>query len=458
MKGISVCSLTFLIILAIPLVAVSVANEEPPINHPQNPNRNLFSEVEVQGDVPIPDDPTIVRTRLVNINFDLLGNTALPAKTVRLNLFDSVVFTAVFDRTETNSLGSYAWIGHLEGIEFGQAVLVVTHGLLAGSVSMPGAIYQIHSIGKGAQVIDEIDQSTFPPEMDPIPVPPTEGNPFDDPEADDACNEISVLVAYTPAARAADGGTAAIEARIALAVSETNQSYVNSGLTQRINLVHVMETNPGDATNNFSADLSALQNTTDGIFDNVDAARETHYADMVGLIIENSSSCGLGYLNSTAGWAFSVTHRTCTTGYYSFGHELGHNMSARHDWYIDNSLNSPYSYSKAFVYINDPTRWRTIMAYNSLCNDTSPNTYCTRLQYWSNPNVFYGGISMGVQSDGPTNCVAGFTTPHPSTCAADNRMALNNTCSSVANFRQSPPTTPDKFPWILFYPAIMKGS
>ena len=123
MKGISVCSLTFLIILAIPLVAVSVANEEPPINHPQNPNRNLFSEVEVQGDVPIPDDPTIVRTRLVNINFDLLGNTALPAKTVRLNLFDSVVFTAVFDRTETNSLGSYAWIGHLEGIEFGQAVL-----------------------------------------------------------------------------------------------------------------------------------------------------------------------------------------------------------------------------------------------------------------------------------------------------------------------------------------------
>ena len=100
--------LAFLIILAIPLVAVSVANEEPPINHPQNPNRNLFSEVEVQGDVPIPDDPTIVRTRLVNVNFDLLGNTALPAKTVRLNLFDSVVFTAVFDRTETNSLGSYA--------------------------------------------------------------------------------------------------------------------------------------------------------------------------------------------------------------------------------------------------------------------------------------------------------------------------------------------------------------
>ena len=30
--------------------------------------------------------------------------------------------------------------------------------------------------------------------MDPIPVPPTEGNPFDDPEADDACNEITVLV------------------------------------------------------------------------------------------------------------------------------------------------------------------------------------------------------------------------------------------------------------------------
>ena len=170
-----------------------------------------------------------------------------------------------------------------------------------------------------------------------------------------------------------------------------------------------METNPGDAANNFSADLSALQNTTDGIFDNVDAARETHYADMVGLIIENSSSCGLGYLNSTAGWAFSVTHRTCATGYYSFGHELG-TIVARHDWYIDSSLNSPYSYSKAFVYINDPTRWRTIMAYNSLCSDTSPNTYvlvCNLVK----PQRLYGGISMGVQSDGPTKSVRLYNAP-----------------------------------------------
>ena len=100
------------------------------------------------------------------------------------------------------------------------------------------------------------------------------------------------MVAYTPAARAADGGTAAIEARIALAVAETNQSYVNSGLTQRIKLVHAMETNPGDAPNNFSADLTALQDHTDGIFDDVDAARETYYADMVGLIIENPRLVG----------------------------------------------------------------------------------------------------------------------------------------------------------------------
>jgi hypothetical protein len=169
----------------------------------------------------------------------------------------------------------------------------------------------------------------------------------------------------------------------------------------------------------------------------------------VALIIENSSYCGLGYLNSTAEYAFSVTHRTCATGYYSFGHELGHNMSARHDWYTDDTLNNPYSYSKGFVYINDPTRWRTIMAYNSLCGDTPPYTRCNRLQYWSNPNILFGGIPMGVDSSGPNNCVEGSTTPDPSTCAADNRLTLNNTCSTVANFRVGVGAS-KAMPWIPF--------
>ncbi len=94
-------------------------------------------------------------------------------------------------------------------------------------------------------------------------------------------------------------------------------------------------------------------------------------------------------------------------------------MSARHDWYVDPTNNSPYTFNHGYVY--KPDRWRTIMAYNRECTDNGYS--CTRLKYWSNPDVTYGGVPMGV--------------PEGSYHAADNRKTLNNTAWTVANFRQS---------------------
>ncbi len=50
--------------------------------------------------------------------------------------------------------------------------------------------------------------------------------------------------------------------------------------------------------------------------------RNLYKADLMHMIIDDSDSCGCAYIN---GWV-SVSHRECTTGYYSFGHELGHNF------------------------------------------------------------------------------------------------------------------------------------
>jgi peptidyl-Asp metalloendopeptidase len=409
--------------------------------------QELFNEIfGVKSDVYVSMDPTVVRHRLVGVNMDVLGTIDNPAETITLNLFDGVAFTAVFNRKETNALGSFAWIGYLKRfedgkeIELGQAVLIVTKGVLSGSVSMPDGTFQVRNVGPDVYSIQEIDQANFPEEMEPIIVEPSEKELTQDLDstAADPCDQITVLVAYSPEARAAQGGTAGIQALIALAVAETNQSYVNSGLIQRLVLVHTMETGPGDAANNFFTDLTNLQVITDGVFENVDEARETYFADIVALIIENSSSCGLGYLDSNAAYAFSVIHRTCATGYYSFGHELGHNMGAHHDWYVEGSI----GYNKGFVNLTDD--WRTIMAYNSLCSDHGDG-HCSRLQYWSNPNVAYGSPPdpMGVSSTGPMNCAEGSLTPDPSTCAADNRTKLDNTCSTVANFRSAPPCEGD---------------
>jgi hypothetical protein len=125
------------------------------------------------------------------------------------------------------------------------------------------------------------------------------------------------------------------------------------------------------------------------------------------LITTNTQYCGLGYLNSNAASAFSVTAASCMTGYYSFAHEIGHNFGARHDPATDPST-TPVAYAHGY---RSPTNaWRTIMAYNC-----SPS--CPRINYWSNPARTYGGQAMGT------------------TTRSNNARLLNERAATVAAFR-----------------------
>ncbi len=379
----------------------------------------------------------VTQSRMVGVNLDLLfGNLnggQKPASRIALELFKGKQYIATFEKMEKMSNGGENWIGTIEGVKFSQVIFSVKNGVLAGKISMPAGIYEIKKVGEETYMIEEIDQSAFPNELAPVMAPQSSSvssNITVNTGSGDSCTDITVLVAYSTEAKNAAGGQAQMEALINLAVTETNKSYENSGLVQRIRLVHTIETS--EAANDFNTDLSALQNTNDNIFDAVDAARETYYADTVALIIEDNQYCGLGYLNSNAAYAFSVTARTCATGYFSFGHELGHNMGAHHDWYVNSGTDTA-----AHGFVNLTDAWRTIMAYNSLCSDNGK--YCNRLQYWSNPNVTYNTDPMGIIESGPSNCVQGSLTPDPSTCKADNHTIMNGTCATVANFRISPP-------------------
>ena len=57
----------------------------------------------------------------------------------------------------------------------------------------------------------------------------------------DSGSRIDVMVVYTADARSDAGGTDAMIAEVYLGLSETNQSYLNSNITQRLSLVHVAE-------------------------------------------------------------------------------------------------------------------------------------------------------------------------------------------------------------------------
>lgn len=377
-------------------------------------------------------DKQVVRARAVDIDLPLLAQpmadlakTPRPKQALALDLFDDVHFVADLDGIERTARGA-AWIGRLRGVEKSQVVFVVSGDIVMGNIVSPAGRYHIRYSGDGLHEVQAIDSSLFDKDEPFIPAADifssdTRGGlPLPDAPLGDDGSFIDVMVVYTATTRAAAGGTAPMQALIDLAVAETNVSYANSGVIQRIRLVHSEEVAYDEAaTDPLYAALQCIRDPADGCLDQIHSLRDTYGADLVSFWLENGGGyCGLGYQMESvsvafAAYSFSAVARSCATGYYSFGHELGHNMGAKHDEYVDKG-SLPYSYAHGYAY--PAGKWRTVMAYNNACSAQGVN--CSRIPYWSNPANSYAGATMG-------------------NATADNRQTLNNTAPTVASFRQA---------------------
>jgi hypothetical protein len=419
------------VLLALGSSAVTALEAEPA-------SKGLFATPASQGSIDRSGEPTVIRSRYVGLNLGLLlGADGAPrdlaaGSTLALNFFDDATLVAVLDRVEPAYGGGFTWTGRVQDEPLSLVTLAVTDGIMAGTVSLPTALFEIGYAGNGVHAVYEIDQSAFAPEAAPIPVSIPKGE--QDAAADAAPSAVAddgsiidVMVVYTPAARSAVGDTTQMLNLINLAVTETNQTYSYSGIIQRLHLVRAAEVSYTETT--FDAALYDLTNPSDGKMDIVHTLRNTYAADEVVLIVNNPQYCGLAWLMQTVttafeDHAFAVVNWQCATGYYSFGHELGHNMGAHHDYYAVSKYNQGSgAYWYSYGYVNTAQRWRTVMAYNDACADLGFN--CTRIPFWSNPNVTYGGVPVG-------------------TASANNRLTLNNTAWTVANFRigETPPSAP----------------
>ena len=225
---------------------------------------------------------------------------------------------------------------------------------------------------------------------------------------------IELLVVYTAAAREAEGGASAMESLIDLAESETNAAFSNSGLTLVVNVVARQEIVFSEDSFSFSGTLSSAQN---GSIPDLHDLRNTHGADLVVVLVKGDNSlCGIAYLmtevsSSFEAFGYSVTQTNCATGNFTFGHEIGHNMAARHDRANDDTDGRPFDFNHG--YVDSANNFKTIMG-------TGSNT---RIQNFSNPNVLFGGAVTGVAEG--------------NALAADNRKTFQNTALTVSNFRES---------------------
>jgi hypothetical protein len=420
-------------------------------------------------------DATVVRSRYVTIDVDALSHALERSPVFReppllLELFADRSVVAVFDRFDPNP-GGVTWVGHVEGVALSTVTLVSGGGLLTANIRLPDVEYTIRPVpsaagltnpqadGRAVHVVSQLDQGAFLPEAPPIEVRLTAedvaaaaGAPLAD-----TGDVIDVMVVYTPTAMAHAGGSAGIVNLINVAVSETNTSYANSDITQRLRLVHTAEV-PYTEVSSFSTNLRNLRLGL-GALNGVPALRDAYRADLVAMLVHppSPSACGVAYVMTNVSTAFapygvSVTDTNCVAG-LTFAHELGHNMGAHHDWYVSTAT-SPYGYAHGYVNPAVGQRWRTIMAYNTLCRDQGFS--CRRVLYWSNPGMpylpycttlgfncaqlkfwYFPAAAMGIPRGTSTSCQKGDLS-NPG-CDADNHLVLNNTALTIANLRERMP-------------------
>ncbi len=343
-----------------------------------------------------------------------LNLSALQGQRASLSLPNASALTFSRQRFDSINRQNFTWSGSLPGVK-GDATIVVHNGNATGTVRSDENLYRIEPVGNGVHALVKVNEGRFPPEHPPSfqerekrgdvgPILPNS----DRADRKIGPTQISVLVAYTPKAANA---VSDILATITLAVAEANTSYRNSGVNINLKLAGTM------SIDQYDEDGKTLENILADFVQNdaVKIKRKNVLADLVAVIINNSDACGLAdAIMATAPTAFAIIYYDCATGYYSFAHELGHLMGARHDEQ-DDPLDQPYAYGHGFRHDASPS-WRTIMAY-----DCPAGSGCPRLQFWSNPRTSKDQTPMGTVDRN------------------DNARALNQTATTVARFHTQLP-------------------
>ena len=341
------------------------------------------------------------------------GGVAEAVSTIVLPINDEQSIT-VQRLAVTSSAEGYTWNGIVQ--ETGESAMLMwwKDGRLTGVLGYKGHIYTLVNIGGEAHAVIEVDPRKMPPDhaaasskaaerrtqsnartqakeasleaVSPGPPAPVI-KPFADAErkALEAKNvTIDVMIVYTK--KAASRYIRDPADLIALAIAEANQALVNSGVGNvKLRLVHtqLVDYDEGDAEH-----FEHLYRMVDGLgpFREVHRLRDEKRADIVGMIIDDPSGCGLSTrVAPDSENAYFVVHHSCAAITISIAHEIGHILGARHDRRIDGS-NTPFAFGHGYV---NGSKWRTMMSYQESCDG------CLRIPYWSNPRIQHKGEPTG---------------------------------------------------------------
>lgn len=413
---------------------VSALLAAPAFGAPPEAVRLMLDEKDVPAAARLPDHARAGG----NARAGQFNNRALQAGRVTVELPGGRNLVAARGKEMRGNRGEVSWTGEFEGQPGSLLAMTSYKGRLTGFMNHGEEIWELTTGEDGVTLLFQVDEAALPSEADPIHVFAEDGDYVYslaelEAEAATAGDPVvqDILVAYTAAAVSRAGSVATIESRILNAVAAANSAYVNSNVGIRLNVVGLHMTDYVE-TGDITLSLSRLRGTADGYMDEVHSLRNQLGADLVALISEDTNACGVAYVmsNPSSGFAssaFSVTRQGCFGG-HTFAHEIGHNQGNAHDRKNGGSSAYPYSFGYRTCDNIAPSNgqsFRTVMAYS-----------CTgsRVNYFSNPNVYYNGAPMGVHYElDPAN-------------SADNARSMNNTAPITAAFRGSPSDPPPAAP------------
>lgn len=222
-------------------------------------------------------------------------------------------------------------------------------------------------------------------------------------------SEIDMNVVYTSAAVSSLGYTD-ISAAASTLVAAFNSHASASKLPVRVNLIKVSATR-GVEHSTLGDNLVAMRNTGDGRFDDVPSTRSAAGADITAMFATPTDACGIAWIGASRGYQDMVVSTACLST-YTFSHEIGHLLTARHDARMDPTASSAHGW------VDPVSRQRDIMSYPTACSEL--NKTCNQVPLFSNPALTVAGRPFGDHASANSVGAMGTYAPTVASLSASN--------------------------------------
>jgi hypothetical protein len=245
---------------------------------------------------------------------------------------------------------------------------------------------------------------------------------------------IDVMIVYTQESEDWASTRGGITQRINEGIALANEAANNSQLGITYNLIYAYKTDYVE-TGNSLTDLRRMTFGYSGVTEwqdtlrymrDVRQKRDNVGADLVILLVARATSAGLGWQLSQEGGRPDYGYSLVAVHYanqLTLVHEIGHNMGAHHNRYQTSSPGPGlWDFSAGWNWYGSDTKgYVSVMSYPSGYPDGFRGT---RVEYFSNPNIFHFGTSTGHYDLG------------------DNARTMRQTKHTIASYRSRPTPTP----------------